>query len=110
MDDEFWYGKKVGTMTAHEFSRWIDEGRPALEPPTAPAPAGAPSAPEAPPAMDPFLHEVLAFALSEVRAEIRAETKAELDRLRSELATLRESIAGRVTILPPQKGQSDAAA
>jgi hypothetical protein len=83
-----------------------------------PAPTAA-----APPDEGPFTaaqHDVLAAVISELRREWReaieakvdelraAATRREIDELRTELALLRESIAGRVTIIPP-KGKTDAA-
>jgi hypothetical protein len=78
----------------------------------------------APPDEGPFTaaqHDVLAAVISELRAEWhaaieekvdelrRAATRTDVDELRCEVARLRESIAGRVTILAPTKGKTDAA-
>jgi hypothetical protein len=53
--------------------------------------------------------EVVAEFGALMRDDMRKEFKAEIETLRTELATLRESIGGKVVIIPPAKGRDDAA-
>jgi hypothetical protein len=131
--------RSVGEMSQAQFSAWCDAGQPPLEAPTsrrgeegitlrktnenALVPAPAPSGDDV--AMGVLQSEVFKNAMGYVIADLRAEwraaiedkvaelraaaTKTEIDDLRGEVARLRESIGGKVTILSPTKGKTDAA-